>query len=740
MNPNEESKEKGFSMDDVLVQAQVVFRRFRLVTLCACLVLAGGLIYYCYARPLYKAVSSAEVVSFNDITLRAYQKRYFNQRPGFWDFKKEVPSRAIALKAAKSLGINMGYNGIRKNYINRARVYLDHGSPDFNQAQMAIEVLSYDEDIGKKWARALVEEYIIHRKQNRDTKATFLLEQAKNECEETAHEVQQMKAEKLRIEQDNHFADLQNQWLDLRFLPRNIARNRVAIQEMDRVILNLSQPGLTRTQQFSILSRYKINPQLGGEVHDNYQSNPEEPDPDRPHISTVIHVSASKFITPDESELENNWMKLEERYKKFEKELNLLSLRLGPGHPERKALQEKVNRANDVVETEFQNRKKAFEFYYAQQVAKRTQLLDKVPQYNLVYKKIQQVGRLLKNMEAKIKDQQRRQNRLHKTVETIQQAYLNDPIIEISYLGLKDVSDGSISPNKGKLLVYCMGGALLLGISMAYLLEYMDSSVKAPENVEMELQIYGLGIVPELNAKGDVDLLQVHEAFPMFKESFRVIRTNLILRRDDMGRGQIMMLSSSMPQEGKSLCSLELARSFAELGDRTLLIDADLRRGKQTRKLTGKKVAGLADFLTGKAQVEPVQFEENLDFLPAGHYSNQAIESLGGQAFTALIMGFRMQYSQIIVDGPPLLGLPDVFMMKDCIDGMVVVVSAGHTAFPQLRLAVEQVQKSRIPVHGFILNRVNFRTGGKYYRYYYRNYEYYHQGSEGQATVIPHAS
>jgi len=216
-----------------------------------------------------------------------------------------------------------------------------------------------------------------------------------------------------------------------------------------------------------------------------------------------------------------------------------------------------------------------------------------------------------------------------------------------------------------------------------------------------------------------------------------VIRTNLILRRDEMGKGQVMMLSSSMPQEGKSLCSLELARSFAELGNRTLLIDADLRRGKQTRKLTGKKVTGLADFLTGKAQVEPVQFEENLDFLPAGHYSSQAIESLGGQSLKALIMGFRMQYDQIVVDGPPLLGLPDVFMMKEFLDGMVIVVSAGHTAFPQLKLAVEQVQKSKIPIHGFILNRVNFSTGGKYYRYYYRNYEYYNQGVEGGTAIIP---
>jgi capsular exopolysaccharide synthesis family protein len=272
-----------------------------------------------------------------------------------------------------------------------------------------------------------------------------------------------------------------------------------------------------------------------------------------------------------------------------------------------------------------------------------------------------------------------------------------------------------------------MGGALLLGIGLAYFMEYMDSSVKTPENVETELQIHGLGLVPELPSNVDGDSLGVHQEFPMFKESFRVIRTNLILRQDDHEQSQVIMISSSMPQEGKSLTSLELARSFAELGERTLLLDADLRRGKQTRKIIGKKKSGLADFLDGNAQVEPIQFENNLDFLPSGRFSAQAIESLGGQAFSALMMGFRLQYDRIIVDGPPLLGLPDVFMMKEALDGMVVIVSAGHTVFPQIRLAVSQIKNSRIPIFGFILNRVSFRTGGRYYRYYYRNYEYYQQ-------------
>ena len=145
----------------------------------------------------------------------------------------------------------------------------------------------------------------------------------------------------------------------------------------------------------------------------------------------------------------------------------------------------------------------------------------------------------------------------------------------------------------------------------------------------------------------------------MFKESFRVIRTNLVLRREDHGRSQVLIISSSMPQEGKSLTSLELARSFSELGDRTLLVDADLRRGKQTRRIMGKKTSGLADFLVGNAQVEPIQFEYNLDFLPSGRYSAQAIESLGRGDFVDQVQVYieNGRLARLLVDD---VGVPNL--------------------------------------------------------------------------------
>ena len=546
------------------------------------------------------------------------------------------------------------------------------------------------------------------------------------ERNEVAVILDNLKKSKLQLEDDLQIAKLNIEHNELRVLPRNITITERKVEEMEKVLSRLNEEGLTLKERFSILSTFDITNELGGfvigleKVKDKLDKRED----------TVV-------ITPQDVKPDDEWIRLDQEYETAIAEYEKLQLKFGPQHPKMKEVKARVDELYKKLIAKYDQSLRAFQLSYAKKIEKLNNAKNLIPRYKAVTRQLEDAKRQVRDIDRKITENQRRYDNLVKRINSITTAYDNDNIISIDYIGLKEVSSGSIYPNKGKLLIYCAGGALLLGISMAYLIEYMDSSVKAPENVELELQIFGLGIVPELNAKGDVDLLQVHEAFPMFKESFRVIRTNLKLRRDEMGKGQVIMLSSSMPQEGKSLCSLELARSFAELGERTLLIDGDLRRGKQTRKLNGKKVAGLADFLTGKAQVEPVQFEENLDFLPAGHYSSQAIESLGGQSFSALLMGFRMQYDQIVIDGPPLLGLPDVFMMKESLDGMVVVVSAGHTAFPQLRLAVGQVQKSRIPIHGFILNRVNFSTGGKYYRYYYRNYEYYNQGLEGTTAIIP---
>jgi len=711
---------RSFSFDDIFVHVGIILRQTRLVVLAGCLVITGGLIYYCYARPVYEAKSQVKCVYVAD---PVDKQRAFKERPGWLALRENLPSERIGGLAAKRLGIDMGFRSIKKHFIRRVHVYKERSAENLNDDLVRVEVLGYSPGVVAKWGEALLEEFKVDRLNKRNAKAEVEISKGESELKVAAGNIARLKQEKIEHEERLNYNRLGEEMRTLRNLPRVINENHERLELMEGILAQLNKKAMDVLQRFSLLSSYEDSALKMGQMVQM------QPLPGTTQLqSGALHSAPLVVVTPENVKKDQKvWIDIYQNANALRKEYDEKRLVFLPGHPFMQQLQNRLEKVERELNQHFESAYASFLLSHSNAMNEGKRLRDQMPRFKEVTRNFGEAKRSMDHIDNQIKDYQNRHDKLRDKVEQVRLSHSIDPFLEISYQGLVGVSDGSIVPNKGKLLIYCMGGALLLGIGLAYFMEYMDSSVKTPENVETELQIYGLGLVPELPSNVDGDSLDVHQEFPMFKESFRVIRTNLILRQDDHEQSQVIMISSSMPQEGKSLNSLELARSFAELGERTLLLDADLRRGKQTRKIIGKKKSGLADFLDGNGQVEPIPFENNLDFLPSGRFSAQAIESLGGQAFSALMMGFRLQYDRIIVDGPPLLGLPDVFMMKEALDGMVVIVSAGHTVFPQIRLAVSQIKNSRIPIFGFILNRVSFRTGGRYYRYYYRNYEYYQQ-------------
>ncbi len=733
MEQGNSGEEKGFSADDIFAHVGIILKHSRLVVLTVCLVLTIGLFYFCYARPVYQAKSHVKCVYIKD---PVDKQKYWGERPGISALKTHLPSERIYTLAVRRLGVNMSYNSIRRNLIKKISVGKNKGPEDLDDSVVVLNIYGYDPLVVRRWGEYLVEEYKIDREKRRDAKARVEIQKSVSDRDVAAEEINRLQQEKIELEQRLNYSHLKEEKKYLDNLDRLIVQNETSVNSMERILTELKQDGISLVEKFSILSTFedpslKIGqsvplriPQVGGP--------PAPPTPNGPSVVVVKPENVSQ----DHKE----WMKLVDRRDKLKLDRAEKGKVFLDGHPEMKEMKAELDKLQAELEEKYNLAFNTFNLSYFKAISQGGVLRNLKSRHAELESAFGEAERAVVHIDRMIKDFQKRHDKLRDKVDSIRLSHSIDPFAEISYLGLVEESPGSIVPQKGRLLLFCMSGALLLGIGLAYFVEYMDSSVKTPENVETELQIFGLGLVPELPGNLSENSELLHKEMPLFKESYRVIRTNLILRRDEMSRSQVIIISSSMPQEGKSLNSLELAKSFSELGERTLLIDADLRRGKQTRKVVGKKVPGLADFLAGPAQIEPINFEENLDFLPSGHYSTNAIENLGGKDFSALMVGLRMQYSRIIVDGPPLLGLPDVFMMKDSLDGLVLIISAGHTVFTQVRLAVDQIQKSRIPILGFILNRVNFRTGGKYYRYYYRNYEYYQQGGGDSGGIVPLSS
>ena len=244
-------------------------------------------------------------------------------------------------------------------------------------------------------------------------------------------------------------------------------------------------------------------------------------------------------------------------------------------------------------------------------------------------------------------------------------------------------------------------------------------------------QIRGLGIIPALETS-DIERAALmdtdnnHEQNLM--ENFRVIRTNLLSMGALTKAPHVIMITSAIPKEGKTVVSTNLSLSFAQMGTRTLLLDADLRRGRLHRVFGLRKAPGLTHVLMGKCTVleacRPTG-RDNLHVLTAGEHLNTATELLSSPKFAALLDELRNHYDRIIIDTPPVLGLSETSVIQTLMDGVVFVAWAGRTPIKSMQLAIEMLQNNGANFYGFILNRLDLNDSANYYQYYYYSNDYY---------------
>jgi capsular exopolysaccharide synthesis family protein len=188
------------------------------------------------------------------------------------------------------------------------------------------------------------------------------------------------------------------------------------------------------------------------------------------------------------------------------------------------------------------------------------------------------------------------------------------------------------------------------------------------------------------------------------------------------------MVTSSRPGEGKTMVSSLLARSFADADQRTLIIDADMRRGRVHRVFDIEPGTGLSGFLAGEVEnlADAVVKTDSpkLNVLVRGKNSAPRFESLSAGRFVNTINELRKEYDRIIIDTPPLLGLADSIMVSKCVDGAIFVIRAEQTTQRDIVTAMEVLVGTRTPIYGFVLNGVDLSRMENYYYYssYYPKY------------------
>lgn len=269
---------------------------------------------------------------------------------------------------------------------------------------------------------------------------------------------------------------------------------------------------------------------------------------------------------------------------------------------------------------------------------------------------------------------------------------------------------------------------LIVGVGLAFFLEYLDTSVKTMEDVENFLQVPVLAVVPK-----DIALLINAPDTIADAEAYRILRTNVEFNRQSSEANTITFVSGGAG-EGKSTTLANLAYTFAQGGYNTLVVDADLRRPTQHRifQLSGDR--GLTDFLTTDVDLEDVVQEtsvNNLFLLPSGKLPFDAVGVLNSQRMMDLIAQVKSRFDIVFFDSPPILGVSDASVLVRALDLTVVVVQ--HRRFPRAMLArVKQaIQNVGGNILGVVLNNVDVRHD-QYYEYSTNYYSYYTPRGPGE--------
>ena len=263
---------------------------------------------------------------------------------------------------------------------------------------------------------------------------------------------------------------------------------------------------------------------------------------------------------------------------------------------------------------------------------------------------------------------------------------------------------------------------LIVGIGLAFFLEYLDTSVKTMEDVENFLQAPVLAVVPK-----NISVLYEHPEATADAEAYRILRTNLEFNRQSPDANTVTFVSGGAG-EGKSTTLANLAYTFAQGGYNTLIVDADLRRPTQHRVFGLDGNYGLTDFLTTDVDLEDVVQAAgipNLFLLPSGKLPYDAVGVLNSQRMMDLIAQVRSRFDIVFFDSPPILGVSDASVLVRALDLTIIVVQ--HRRFP--RAMLQRVKQAVLNVGGnilgVVLNNVDVRHD-QYYEYYTNYYNYYY--------------
>ncbi|MBT6373371.1 MAG: polysaccharide biosynthesis tyrosine autokinase [Gemmatimonadales bacterium] len=344
--------------------------------------------------------------------------------------------------------------------------------------------------------------------------------------------------------------------------------------------------------------------------------------------------------------------------------------------------------------------------------------------------------------------------------QRLQEARILEAVQDVSVrvVDLAILPPEPVTPRKALnlLLGLILGG--IFGVGIAFTREYMDETVHTREDIQAATGGAPiLGMIPRirqagLNGKSSTSAMSTiggvgelgarlvagRDPRNPVSEAYRSLRTNLTFSNPDKPP-KIIVFTSPLPQDGKSTTAANLAITLTQQGIKTLLIDADLRRGLLHGVFGVNRDPGLTNVLAGGAAIseaiQEIDLQESgkLDFMSSGPYPPNPAEILGSQRMKSLLEALDERYDLVLIDSAPLTVVTDAAVLGTKADGVVLVARANVTEKGALTYAAEQLRNVRAPILGCVLNDVDYRRDSRYYSTYgkYGYYHHYYYGDDG---------
>lgn len=710
---------EGIRAETLLAHLDTMRSHARLMILLVALGLTAGLTFYTYSRSVFHAKSLVHVVRVE----RPVDERNLPAKTVFIDSNdsallQEFGSDEVVRRTGRRLGV--ANPRAKSTYLKKLQVeYSSNGD-------LILEVWPYTKELARAWNETMVKEYLLYREEKRQEAREATVHNLMEEAQQIRKIISEGLNQEMSLKDTNNMSRLLLEVQQLNDIPRELLEVNRRLGLMAKARQTLANTNQDAVARLSLVAFLEASSPMLRRLQLMPGQTVSAGGPSETNTSTVVVPSMlNPTIAP--------WEELDREKRRLQGQMRQWETLYGSGHPKMIDLRKQIEKVNRSLDLELEAANQRFDLQFDNLRERQAELEARLPEVQATTRRYEQNQAEIKRISASSAIWDSIQDQMTRLVSML--GFWGDKQrVELQFMGHLELENGAIAPNQHKIFLGSLAMGLGLAISVPFLLRYLDTRMTSLAQVEENLDIDPLGLIPE---DINIDTKRVREpniSAASVDENFRLVRSNLMLRFHGREAPQVILIASALPGEGKSTVVVHMARSFAEKGEATLMVDADLYRGRLHRVFDLPATPGFSEVIQQQVAAEDccVSVGPNMALLPCGTHKSGNSARIDSKEFAESMRALRARYRHIVLDSPPILGLSEVSLLQPHVDGVIVVFSCKSTTRMAAEHAVETLRANGAKIYGFVLNRADMTSLQSRYRYYYYSKDYYSKYTEAE--------